>query len=187
MRILKIIGMIAGGLVALFLIVAAVLPSSYRITRTVEIETPAEMIYPLVVNLPNWPKWDPFTEQEPTAKSTFVGEPGTIGSEWSWVGEVIGTGSMTVEEVVPNRYIRSRMEMIAPQPMVAQDLWDFTPTASGTKVTWTVQGDLDYPMGRIFGLFMESLMGSTFEKGLANLKRLSEQQTVAPLSSNDSR
>lgn len=102
MKVLKIIGMIVGGLVALFLVVAAVLPSSYRVERAIEINRPAAAIYPLVVNLPDWPKWDPFTEQEPAAKSTFAGEAGMVGSKWDWEGKVIGTGNLTIEEIVPN-------------------------------------------------------------------------------------
>jgi len=186
MKILKIIGMIVGGLVALFLVVAAVLPSSYRVERAIEINRPAAVIYPLVANLPNWPKWDPFTEQEPAAKSTFTGEAGTVGSKWNWEGKVIGTGSLTVEEIVPNQSIRSKMVSVAPQPWAATDNWKFEPTAAGTKVTWMIEGDLGYPVERVFGLFMESMLGPTFEKGLANLKKVSEQQTAAPESSNSS-
>jgi len=180
MRVLKIIGTIIGGLIALFLVVTAVLPSSYRVERSIEINKPAEAIYSLVANLPNWPKWDPFTEQEPTAKSTFSGVEGTIGSQWNWEGKVIGTGSLTVEELVPNQSIRSKMVSVAPQPWAAVDNWSFAPAANGTKVTWMIEGELDYPVGRIIGLFMEGMLGPTFEKGLANLKRVSEQQAAAP-------
>jgi len=186
MKILKIIGMIAGGLVALFLVVTAVLPSSYRVERAIEINQPAEVIYPLVANLPNWPKWDPFTEQEPAAKSAFTGEAGTVGSKWDWEGKVIGTGSLTIEEIVPNQSIRSKMVSVAPQPWAATDNWKFEPTAAGTKVTWMIEGNLGYPVERVFGLFMESMLGPTFEKGLANLKKVSEQQTAAPASSKSS-
>lgn len=186
MKALKIIGMIIGGLVALFLVVAAVLPSSYRVERAIEINRPAQVIYPLVANLPNWPKWDPFTEQEPEAKSVFTGESGTVGSKWNWEGKVIGTGSLTVEEIVPNQLIRSKMVSVAPQPWAATDNWKFEPTASGTKVTWLIEGQLGYPVERVFGLFMESMLGPTFEKGLANLQKVSEQQAAAPDSSRGS-
>jgi hypothetical protein len=53
MKALKIIGMVIGGLIALFLVVAAVLPSSYSVERTIEINEPAEVVYALVANLPN--------------------------------------------------------------------------------------------------------------------------------------
>jgi hypothetical protein len=186
MKILKIIGIIVGGLVALFLIVTAILPSSYRVERSIEINKPAEVIYQLVVNLPNWPKWDPFTEQEPSAKSSFSGESGTIGSRWDWEGKKIGTGSLTVEDIVPNQSIRSKMVSVAPQPWAATDNWRFEPTANGTKVIWTIEGSLSYPVERVIGLFMESMLGPICEKGLANLKKVSEEQAETSVSSNDS-
>lgn len=186
MKALKIIGIVVGGLVALFLIVAAIAPASYRVERSIEINKPAEVIYQLVVNLPNWQKWEPFTEKEPTAKSTFAGEPGTIGSSWYWEGEKeIGVGRLTIEEVTPNQSIRSKLEFIAPQAMLAQDLWSFTLTDNGVKVTWAVTGELDYPVGRVFGFFMDNMLGPTFEKGLANLKKVSEQQPDPQISASD--
>ncbi|HEX9653360.1 MAG TPA: SRPBCC family protein [bacterium] len=189
MKVLKIIGLVVGGLVALFLIVAAVLPASYRIQRSIEINQPAEVIYELVVNLPNWPRWDPFTQNDPSMKSTFNGEAGTIGSKWEWEGKD-GTGRMTIEEVVANQSIRSKLEFLTPQAMVAADNWSLTSTANGTKVAWVVTGDLDYPVGRVFGLFMEGMLGPTFEQGLANLKKVSEQQVepaVTTLSDSSSK
>ena len=180
MKALKIIGMIIGGLIALFLGVAAILPSSYRVERMIEINRPAEVIYPLVASLPNWPKWDPFTEQEPAAQSTFSGEAGTVGSKWNWEGKIIGTGSLTIEDLVPNQAIRSKMVSVAPQPWAATDNWKFEPVAAGTKVTWRIEGQLGYPVERVVGLFMESMLGPTFEKGLANLKKVSEQHAAAP-------
>lgn len=186
MKALKIIGIIIGGLVALFLIVAAILPSNYSVERSIEINEPAEVVYALVANLPNWPKWDPFTDQDPGAKSVFSGVAGTIGSKWNWEGEKVGIGSLTVEELVPNQSIRSKMVSVAPQPMEASDNWRFEPTANGTKVTWTIAGNLGYPVERVFGFFMESILGPTCEKGLANLKRVSEAQIETPVSQADS-
>jgi hypothetical protein len=81
--------------------------------------------------------------------------------------------------------IRSKMVSVAPQPWIASDNWRFEPTASGTKVTWTIEGSLGYPVERVFGLFMESMLGPTCEKGLANLKKVSEAQIETPVSQAD--
>jgi hypothetical protein len=53
-------------------------------------------------------------------------------------------------------------------------------------VTWTIKGNLGYPVERVFGLFMESMLGPTCEKGLANLKKVSEQQAETSLRQPDS-
>jgi hypothetical protein len=53
-------------------------------------------------------------------------------------------------------------------------------------VTWTIKGHLGYPVEKVFGLFMESILGPTCEKGLANLKRVSEAQIETLVSQADS-
>ena len=42
--------------------------------------------------------------------------------------------------------------------------------AGGTEVTWHLDSDLGFnPMFRVFGLFMDSMIGKTFDTGLARL------------------
>lgn len=178
MRMLKAVVAVVLVLTALFFITAALLPARFAVARTVMINRPVEAVYPMIVNLSNWSQWDPFTEQDPAAKSSFRGGTGTVGASWSWDGEIIGTGRLTVEEIVPNVSIRSNLEFMAPQPMTAKDIWRFEETDNGTNVTRANEGDLDYPVGRFVGLFMDDMLGPLLEKGLAGLKAVSESRPV---------
>ena len=46
-------------------------------------------------------------------------------------------------------------------------------TDTGTQVTWTVASDMGFnPVFRIFGLFMDRMLGKTYELGLKNIKGL---------------
>jgi hypothetical protein len=52
----------------------------------------------------------------------------------------------------------------------------FTPDGTGTKVTWTMNGDMgSNPLFRWMALFMGRMVGPDFEAGLANLKALAEK------------
>lgn len=175
MKFLRVAMIAVVGLTILLLIVSAMLPADYRFARTIEINRPVGDVYPLVVNLPNWPQWDPFTESDPDAESTFTGKPGAVGSTWSWEGELIGQGRLTLQEFVPNESIRSELAFISPQAMVGADIWEFVETPSGVQVSWISEGNLDYPFGRFAGIFMDSILGPSIETGLDNLKRVSEQ------------
>jgi carbon monoxide dehydrogenase subunit G len=43
----------------------------------------------------------------------------------------------------------------------------------GTSVTWRMNADFGMnPVGRVFGLFLEKMLGPTMERGLANLDRV---------------
>jgi uncharacterized protein YndB with AHSA1/START domain len=162
------------GIVLLLLGVAAFLPGSYTVERSVEIAAPPEVVYGQIADYNNWMKWSPWPKMEPTAKHTVSGTPGTVGMSWWWEGEQIGVGGMTLVEVEENRSIHSDLVFKEPMNSQADDYLLLEPTAVGTKVTWRNTGDLPYPVGRYFGLGLEGMLGPQFEEGLASLKSLCE-------------
>ncbi len=171
MKVLKIIGMIIAGLIALFLIIAALLPSSYRVERSVEIDKPADVIYPQVAGLKNWENWDPWTKMEPDAPREYLGADMGAGAGWSWDGKKIGTGSLEIIKAEPNRSLRTHLKFTDPQPMESNGVWQFDEKNGSTRVTWAMQGTLGWPVERYFGLGMDAMLGPDFEKGLENLKK----------------
>ena len=53
----------------------------------------------------------------------------------------------------------------------------YEPSGTGTKVTWTNEGDVGNNfMGRLFRPFFDKLMGPDFEKGLNRLKAMVEEK-----------
>lgn len=176
MGILKkvLIGVVA--IIALFLLIAAFLSGEYRVERSTVVNTSPDVVYPLVAELEQWKNWSPWVEMEPAAKYTFTGEPGKAGSKWSWKGEIVGEGSLQHDELVENKSIKSSLAFISPQPMTSVEEWSFEPTDGGTRVVWIDEGELGYPIGRYFGLFLDDMLGKDFEKGLEKLKALAEQK-----------
>lgn len=175
MKIIRIILIVLVVIVALFLVVAAFLPSNYRVERSTEIAKPVGVVFGVAVDYNHRLKWDPWMEKDSTAESTINVIEGFVGSTWEWDGEWVGTGKLTIEEIVENKSIRSKLVFLTPQTMESSVDWKFEPITEGTKVTWGNDGTLDYPVGRYIGLLMDRMMGADFEKGLANLKKLSEE------------
>lgn len=170
MKALKIVLLAVGALVALFFIVAAFLPPSYTVERSIEINQTPEVVFGQVVDFNNYLKWNPWSKMETDAKNTISGVQGDVGASWHWEGDTVGTGSLTIEKIEPNQTIQSKLAFIAPFASEASDHWTFTPTANGTKATWHNSGPLAYPMMRFMGLGMESMLGPQFEQGLRDLK-----------------
>jgi hypothetical protein len=104
--------------------------------------------------------------------ATVSGPESGVGAAYSWTGAMIGAGSMTIEEVIPNEFIKSKLSFTAPQEMSSDVIWKLEPTAAGTKATWINKGGLTYPVQRYMGLMMDKMMGRSFEQGLASLKEL---------------
>ena len=174
MKLLKKISIGVLTVVVLFLIVAVFLPSSYHVERSVVIQESVDKVYPQVGNLNHWSAWNPWTEADPTVKNTIQGSGHEIGSVWAWRGEKIGVGSLTIQELEPNKFKQSRIAFEEPQMFESDDIWKFEPTNEGTRVTWINEGELSYPVDRVFGLFIDDMLGRDFERGLANLKHVTE-------------
>ena len=79
-RILKVIGVFA----ALFLILAIVGPSDYKVERSKEMTASAEVIYDQIADFSAWDAWSPWAEKDSTLVNTRSGEPGTVGHKTVW-------------------------------------------------------------------------------------------------------
>lgn len=174
MEILKKILIVLIIILAITLIVAIALPNQYKVERTIVIDAPPSAVYPLVAELENWNVWSPWADMDPEAKHTYTGVSGQPGSSWKWDGEILGSGAMTHTELEPNKAVKSTLEFYSPQQMRSDEMWTFESVNGSTKVTWSDYGDLDYPVGRYFGLFIDDMMGDDFEQGLQNLKKMAE-------------
>ena len=167
-----------GVLLALIGIViyAATQPANYVVSRSTTINAPADKIFPYLNNQRLAEQWGPWKEVDPQAKQIFSGPEAGIGAKASWDSQgQLGTGSATIVESIPNQRVRIELEYM--RPMAMTQISDYIIEANGneTKVTWRVEG-INSLMGRVMGIFvnMDHIVGSMFEKGLANLKQLSE-------------
>ena len=176
MKILKWFGIVILVIILFFLIIPIFLPSDFHIERSTEIEKHVTIAFQTATDMSQRAKWDPWLEMDPKAIVEVTLLPNIIGSGYTWEGEVIGKGKITINEFIPNKLIKSEIEFIEPQSMKSDVLWSFQEDKHNTVVTWAFEGNLSYPIERWFGLFMDKSLGSQFEKGLYNFRRLVETQ-----------
>ena len=165
-------------IIIVFLVVVAMQPNDFRITRSIVIISPASDIFPHVNNPLKFNEWNPWAKIDPAAKNSFEGSTEGVGSIMRWEGNnQVGSGSMTNMESRPNEFIQFKMEFL--KPMQATNIAEFTfqPEGSSTLVTWSMYGKNSF-MGKAINLIMncDKMVGGQFEKGLANLKAIVEKQ-----------
>lgn len=171
----KILFLIAFAIGALAAIVS-MQPSHYRITRSATIQVPPEGVFPFVNDFHNWGQWSPWEKLDPNMKKTFSGPKSGVGAVYSWVGNSdAGEGRMTLEESSANDRIVIKLEFIKPFESMSVTTFLFRPEAQGTSVTWEMRGENNF-MAKAFALFMDmdKMVGSDFERGLAQLKSAAE-------------
>jgi hypothetical protein len=184
MKILKSILIALGVIVLIAAIGIYFLPAHYQISNSIEIDKPADVVFANVADFEKWKSWGPWIEMEPTAKLTVEGEPGTPGHKMTWDGEKLGVGSATIADVTNKEAIATDLDFQKPMKSSAKDYWKFEDLGGKTKATWISSGDLSYPMGRVFGLYIDKMVGEKERHGLDNLKKLCESQPT-PVASVD--
>jgi len=160
-------------LLGILFIIGFFLPDHSHIERSVVIDAPQAEVYQLVNTLPEWHKWSAWHAMEPDATWEYSTPPSGSGSWYSWKGEKIGEGKMTIIEAEPMSRIATEMEFVGQGEAEADFI--FEPVGNGqTQVTWTFDSDHSGSMERWFGIMMDRMLGPDYETGLNNLKRLAE-------------
>ena len=181
MKILKKILIVLVAIIALIAIVGLFLPSEVNLVRITVINASPNSVYQEISSLKRSNKWSPWFRIDPEGTSyTYSGPDEGVGNKMEWSSEHpdVGTGSQEIVEAIPDQKIRTELYFGGfDEPSYA----DFTleKAEAGTKVSWTFEGDMGgNPINRIFGLMMESLLGPTYEEGLANLKERVEAKPI---------
>lgn len=173
--LIKILVGLAAVIVVL-LIVIAMQPADFTITRSTTINAPAQVIFDQVNDFRNWGAWSPWEKVDPDLKRTFAGTPVGVGTTYSWAGNSnVGEGRMTITDSRPAERIAIKLEFIKPMANVCDTLFTFTPSGNQTTVTWTMFGKKNF-MAKGFHLFvnMDKMIGGQFAQGLEQMKSVAE-------------
>ncbi|MEZ4846181.1 MAG: SRPBCC family protein [Bdellovibrionota bacterium] len=156
--------------------IAGTMPKSYVVERSIEIHAIQDDVFDWVADFSKWKQWSPWFEYEPNATYQYSGEMGMKDSSIRWDGKIVGRGTMTLDKIEPHHHLFMTLMFETPHRTKAQAVLAFEPVGEQTKVTWTNQGDLEYPMGRLFGPFLKDMIGKDILKGLEKLKVHAEKR-----------
>ena len=168
------IGVVA--VIAVFLIVVALQPSEYRIERSASMSAPSADVFAQINDFHKWEAWSPWAKLDPNIKTSYEGAPAGTGAMYSWNGNSqVGEGRMTITDSKPAELVKIKLEFIKPFAAINATNFMFSSQGNQTAVKWTMDGDNTF-MGKAFGLFMnmDKMVGGDFEKGLAQMKAVSE-------------
>lgn len=173
------------GILLIFLVIIGfLLPKTSHVERTVVINAQPMDAFSLVNYLPNWEKWDPWHEMEPSAMRTYSNPASGNGAWYSWVGTDVGSGKLTLENVQSTSRIDTKISFEGQGDAEADFLFK-TLSDGQVEVTWMFDTEHgNNIISRYFGLMMDKFIVSDYEKGLANLKREAELAATKSKSGN---
>ena len=161
-------------LITLLIVVAYILPGSYKVERSILIKGDGSIIYNMVCDFNHWDYWTPWSaKDDPTATEEIIGNC-EVGAVHRWAGKEMGKGEMMITEMIPQELIKWDLKFEDfSQKMIIGML--FEPEGDDWVVTWTAEGELGYnPLYRYYGLMIDSDLGADYELGLQQLKDFCE-------------
>jgi effector-binding domain-containing protein len=144
------------------------------------------MVYQLVNNLEEWPKWSPWHKIDTNMKVAYFGGGKGLGGGYTWDSEVkeAGKGKLTIEAISEFDSLLTKLEFDGMG--TSYSTYYFAPKNDATEVTWTLDSDFENNLvSRYFGLMMDKWIGKDYEKGLSSLKSIAEAQVAELLTRAD--
>ncbi len=174
---LKTISIVVVVLLGALLAFAATKPDTFRVQRSASIKAPPEKIFPLINDLRSWGAWSPWEKLDPAMKRAHSGAASGKGAVYEWAGNgEVGAGRMEILEASSPSTVRIKLDFH--KPIEAHNFAEFTlePKGEATNVTWAMYGPSTY-VSKLMSVFvsMDSMVGKSFEAGLANLKAATER------------
>ncbi|EKS32711.1 SRPBCC family protein [Afipia clevelandensis] len=168
-------------LIAIVVGLAAMRPDTFRVQRSIDINAPADKIFPLINDYRNWGSWSPYEHVDPDMQRTFSGAPNGKGSIYEWRGNKnIGHGRMEILDTAPPSKVVIKLDFFS--PFEAHNMAEFTMQPKGsaanvtTNVTWAMHGPVPF-MAKIIHMFMnmDRMVGGQFQQGLVSMKAVAEK------------
>ncbi|MEQ8323560.1 MAG: SRPBCC family protein [Vicingaceae bacterium] len=175
-RILIILGVV----VAIILGIALILPNSAHVERSIEINAPVSVIFDQVSDYKKNSNWSPWFEKDPDMEIIWGEVTEGLNASYQWSGNKdVGSGDMKTIELEENTMIKNEVNFMGRGSSMAT--WKFEASEDSedlTKVTWSLDAGLAWPVERYFGLFFDGMVGPDYERGLEKLKMVCEALPV---------
>jgi effector-binding domain-containing protein len=180
MKTLKAIGLVIAGLLFLVVLISLFLPGKCHVERSIIIEKDIAVPFAIAKDFREWDKWSPWNEKDTKMTKAYSETSGEAGSWYTWKSDNpdVGSGKITILKLEPNKTIESELAIEGMGSSIIN--YTFAPTENGVKVTWGLtSNNSELPWywivpAKYMGLMMDNFVGPDFEKGLQNLKAVSE-------------
>ena len=158
-------------LVVLVIVLGLFLPTQYEVSRSIAIDAPRTKVHVLVGDLKRWDDWTPWKKHDPSLAVTLGAKTTGEGASQSWKGKD-GDGELVFTKCTASNGVEFDMSFDQGR-MMSKGAVLYEQQGDGTLVTWQLKGDLDsLPpiMAGYFAAMMPSMVGNSFDEGLATLK-----------------
>jgi hypothetical protein len=177
MKVIKAILLAILIIFLLLVIVGFFLSADWEVSETVAVQAPAEVVFPLVAEFRQWPRWTAWAEADPDMRYTYSGEEIGVGQVVEWSGNQ-GSGRMEMTTVDSLRSVDYRFSMDEGTFGAASSI-RLEEEEGSTIVTWSSSGDVGSNIPRRYFIrIFQPHMRADYRVGLERLKHVAEMRAA---------
>jgi uncharacterized protein YndB with AHSA1/START domain len=165
-------------LLILLAVIGLLLPSAARVERSTLIDAPPSVIFPHLNGMRAFHAWSPWSDIDPDTQYRFEGPDQGVGSRMNWQSghTQVGQGSQEITASVPDQRVEMQLEFGDKGNGNATFLLE--PEGPATRVRWQFRTVFGWDLlGRYVGLMLDSMIGTSYAKGLKALKTTVENRS----------
>lgn len=148
----------------------------FHVVKNISIQASRDRIIEVLSDFTQWPAWSPWLIMEPDTRLEYHGTTGDVGASYSWSGELVGAGTMTLETKHPDS-LEMQLEFLKPWKSSARILFEVEEEYEHCTVRWHMHSALP-----LFMFFMKTRMvnyiSMDYARGLGMLKQYIETGNV---------
>ncbi|CAM2828780.1 SRPBCC family protein [Pseudoalteromonas distincta] len=154
-------------LLLVLVLIGLILPQSYSVNKTVEINANIEIVKPLVTDFNQWQKWSPWGKVDPSIRFT-LGEPSSgVGAHQSWTGKW-GYGEMIITSVSQNKV---SFNILLNAEHIIRGTFNFSEQNGIVTLICNIEGQTTAPLiSGYTAILSEYVLSNTVSLGLNNLQ-----------------
>lgn len=178
MKLFKKILIGLGILIAIPLIAALFMAKDFALEREITINAPKQIVFDYVKLLKNQNNFSTWNLMDPKIKMSYRGTDGEPGFVSAWESDVVGSGEQEIKKITEGERVDTELRFkgmgasVSPGYLSTEAL-----SETQTKVKWGMSGHMAYPMNFLQVIMrMDKMIGTEYEKSLANLKVILEKQ-----------
>jgi hypothetical protein len=173
-RVLKFIGILLIGVIALALITALFVKKEYSVEKQVTVMKPERVVFDYIKMLKNQDQFSVWSRMDPNMKKTFRGTDGTVGAVSAWDSEKddVGKGEQEIVKINDGERIDYQLRFIEPFESTSGAYMTTDSIAPNQTLTkWGFNGKMNYPLNlMLLCMDMEGMIGKDLQTGLNHLK-----------------
>lgn len=174
---IKIVLIVLALAVIAVLVLAAVRPDAYTVSRSLLINALAEKLHAIINTPREFERWSPYAPKDLQMTNTYSGPASGVGARTDFAGNSqVGTGSVEIIRSTAPGEVAMLLTMLKPFAAQNEVVYSLVPQGPATEVTWAMTARQPY-FAKIIGVFinMDQMIGKDFADGLARLKVVAER------------